>query len=166
MIQSANQLQEVIMRHLSITLLLILASSANAAVYECNVEGQTIYSDQPCGDDAVEIEVKEVNVLSKNKSQQPEKIAENKKAISGYIENANIERRVKTLRSKIKGVNKARDKKIAALKRKSRRANNNLAGATWLESIAQETQAVIQQADSEIRMHQNEIEMLLTSKGK
>lgn len=38
--------------------LLFASTSASAAVYQCNVGGQKVFSDRPCATDAKEIEVK------------------------------------------------------------------------------------------------------------
>ncbi len=40
----------------SLLLLLVLPAMANAAVYKCTVNGQAVFSDSPCGDDAKEID--------------------------------------------------------------------------------------------------------------
>jgi predicted RNase H-like nuclease (RuvC/YqgF family) len=53
-----------------------------------------------------------------------------------------------------------RDAKIAILKDKRRYANNNLAGATWQESLASEMQAIATQYDTKINSQQQKIDDL------
>ena len=44
--------------YVSIALLFAFPAIANAAVYKCTVDGQAVFSDSPCGDDAKEIDHK------------------------------------------------------------------------------------------------------------
>ena len=46
-------LKEVI---ISIMLLLALQATANAAVYKCTINGQAVFSDEPCGEDAKKLD--------------------------------------------------------------------------------------------------------------
>ncbi|MFC6684719.1 DUF4124 domain-containing protein [Marinobacter koreensis] len=40
-----------------LSIAIIIPTIAQAAVYQCKVNGQTVFSDHPCGSDAKEIEV-------------------------------------------------------------------------------------------------------------
>ena len=41
-----------------LSIVLLAPALSQAAVYQCKVNGQTVFSDQPCGDDAKEINIK------------------------------------------------------------------------------------------------------------
>jgi hypothetical protein len=55
---------------------------------------------------------------------------------------------------------KSRDAKIKELRIRGLSANNNLAGATWQQSLAQEMSAVMQQADTAVKSIDSQIESL------
>lgn len=71
-----------------------------------------------------------------------------------------IDREIKALENQIGGYRSAMSEEIARLQRKKQFASNNLAGATWEQSISDEMNAVANKYDSLIRNSQNQIESL------
>ncbi|SQH76923.1 Predicted periplasmic protein (fragment) [Shewanella benthica] len=89
------------------------------------------------------------NKLDKQKSQR-------------YFNNQQVERDINHLELQRKKVIKKRDNQLNALKNRGRWASNNLAGATWQQSLAQEMQAITQQADTLVSTIDRQIAQLKT----
>lgn len=53
-----------------------------------------------------------------------------------------------------------RDRELAALRNQKGRALNNLAGATYLESLSSEMQAITSRYDTDMRLIESKIEKL------
>lgn len=143
-----------------IILLIALSAPAivNAAVYQCKVNGQTVFSDQPCGDDAREIEVR---APARNGSGMVNS------GTMEFLEHRDRKAKVERLDRQIEQLQKekaeARARMNAALERyqqKKSLANNNLAGATWEQALANEAEVMRQRYQSEIDELDDEIQRL------
>lgn len=77
-----------------------------------------------------------------------------------YVERVRLERRIIRHEKKITQLQRSRDAELALLRNRMQRANNNLAGATWLEAISTEMQAVTDTYSSQIEIEQNQIDRL------
>jgi hypothetical protein len=87
--------------------------------------------------------------------------ARDKKAeIAQYLRKQKIERDIRNLEKERKKAFKDRDDKIDQLRTTGKRANNNLAGATWQQSLAQEMTAVMQQGSTEVESIDRQISAL------
>ena len=78
-----------------------------------------------------------------------------------------LERRIRWERDKIQeeerhinSLQRQRSAEIAALQQRQTRANNNLAGATFRQSLAEEMQAVNQRFDAQIAQRQANIDRM------
>lgn len=76
------------------------------------------------------------------------------------INNERISREITKLENDRKLIIDQRDKRIVELRNDRSYANNNLAGATWEQSLAQEMSAVAQQADTQVASIDRQIEQL------
>ena len=152
-------------RLLSVALLSLTAWPA-LAVNKCiNELGQVVYQNAPCpststgspisinstpvpagNSPAQEDEMAKVHLLSKTMERE-------RKLREIDLEIERLERRILDHRSTMRA-------ELAALEQKKTYANNNLAGATWEQSISQEMNAVAQKYDSLIRSDQNQIDFL------
>lgn len=56
------------MKRILVASLMIWASHSSAAIYKCDVNGVTLFSQQPCGDDAIAVEVRAPNIIDDPKS--------------------------------------------------------------------------------------------------
>lgn len=125
---------------------MVIALSAPAfgygAVYQCKVDGQTIFSDQPCGADAKEIEVKAPGLQGGSSMQSD--------AGNRFVEVRQLERDIQRLEREKEKLRSAMDRALARWQQQKRRANNNLAGATWEQSLAQEAEVLRERYQSEI----------------
>ena len=86
--------------------------------------------------------------------------SDKKKEISTYIEKQRIAREITRLEGDRKRVIAARDQRLRNLRESRRYANNNLAGATWQQSLAQEQVAAAQEADTLVSSIDRQIEQL------
>jgi|WetSurSiteA1Bulk_404760.scaffolds.fasta_scaffold75204_1 predicted RNase H-like nuclease (RuvC/YqgF family) len=151
------------MRNIFVITLLFFISAAHAAMYKCIVNGETVFSDTPCTVNAKEIEIKVLKPTPNDISEANER---NKKS-DDFTDKVNRDARkgaIKTeiydLERRVSGYQNSMNKEIAHLKAKKARANNNLAGATWENSISSEMQAVSDKYGQEIKIAISRIERL------
>ncbi|MCL1050622.1 hypothetical protein L2755_13425 [Shewanella abyssi] len=127
---------------------------ALAEVYRCAGD---VYQSDPCDDSSQPVDLSNVGSVVANdnalytSNATPRSASTDKKAeISTYIRNRQIDREITKLKSRRKKVLVNRDQRMVNLRNRGRYANNNLAGATWQQSLAQEMNAITQQADTEV----------------
>lgn len=129
-----------------------LATTGHAQIYKCTgANGALVFSQKPCGADAQEVVYKDttagVTIVGEGDFSRVE-AANRDRDIS-----RSIERRYQT----ISGLQNQRDAKLDDLRRQQRRAANNLAGATYLQSIATEMQSVSEDYNARISMERDAI---------
>lgn len=135
------------------TILLIALTApalGHAAVYQCKVNGQTVFSDQPCGDNAKQIEVR-----------APASTGGGAMVTDGsnrFMEGRRLEREIRLLEREKSDIKKQLDRAMANWQSQKRRANNNLAGATWEKALAEEAEVNRKRYQSEINDIDRQIE--------
>ena len=151
----------------ALSLLLCFASlTASAEVYKC-ADGK--YQADPCDGESVPLDLSNVgsviasptnpnNILSSSSSSSSS--SDKKSEVSSYIHKQQIKREITALEQDRRRVFKERDAKIKELRERGRYASNNLAGATWQQSLAQEMTAVMQQADTVVGTLDRQISLL------
>jgi len=134
---------------LIVTLIIYAAFSfhAHAGVYKCVIEGKTAFSGKPCGGNAEEIKIR----ASKSSDQSAELSKGAHRSSSQKTKVAFLEmdvssnkRKISKSERKIVSLNRGLNAEVSRLRRKKKRASNNLAGATWEESISTEIAAVVE----------------------
>lgn len=150
-----------------IILALVLTSgptfSAFAEVYKC-ADGK--YQADPCDENSQPVDLSGVGsfIKSSDSISQSSVISnatsDKKKEISTYIEKQRIAREITRLEADRKRVIAARDQRLRNLRESRQYANNNLAGATWEQSLAQEMTATAQEADTQVSSIDRQIEQL------
>jgi hypothetical protein len=146
-----------------ILLALILSCSAQAEVYKC-ADGQ--YQADPCDENSQPVDLSGVGsfIESGDGISQSSVVsnvsADKKKEIRTYIENQRISREINKLESDRRRVIAARDQRLRNLRESRKYANNNLAGATWQQSLAQEQLAATQEADTMVSSIDRQVEQL------
>lgn len=154
---------------IALILLVILSSTASAQTqfYKCTDKwGQPIFSQRPCGDNAETGTVSGPPPTGTPATTTAEATTSSTESPSAWnkIEAANTlretNREIDRREAQITSLEKERDQKLAALKNKKRYANNNLAGATWEESISSEMQAINDQYQSRIDSQRRKIDRL------
>lgn len=135
---------------------LIAPAVAQAEIYKCTQGGKTIFSDRPCAADAAPMQIR----LQAGEA-DPVRAAE---AVE-EVRNADIRARkiaarnnITRLENDLDATLRAMDAEMGRLRARQRTANNNLAGATYLNSISSEMQAVSSRYDLEVRQLQADIE--------
>lgn len=145
---------------------------AAAGIYKCTVSGKTVFQDRPCANASSDQNLVDVKPVAPS-SAAPATNAETE-ALNKYFDAARIEDRQRELQYKISNKQREKsslqsqmDRELAALREKKLYANNNLAGATYQQSISSEMQAVatsydtkIRSIDAEIERYQKELETL------
>ncbi|QIR14833.1 hypothetical protein [Shewanella aestuarii] len=146
-----------------IFVLCLMAFNASAQVYKC-ADGK--YQSDPCDEQSQPLDLSNVGnivespVKALQYNDETQSAATTKAEVTDYIRKQQIKREITTLENDRKKVFAARDDKIAQLRNRGRHANNNLAGATWQQSLAQEMTAVMQQADTDVQTIDRQIESL------
>lgn len=136
-------------------ILLLAASSAGAETtyYKCQGErGTVIFSERPCGNDAQRETVRPTGAPGSAQGH-----ADTWSRISADNAVREAQRALDRSEERAREIERERDRKIAELRERGRYANNNLAGAQYLESLATEMQAVSDQYASKLeREHRHQ----------
>lgn len=144
------------MKMLVVGVALSVCFGAQAAeVYKCkDAKGRLTFSQKPCAQDAEKIKVSGPSETGTNfagsdfSKFDAEKAKENK------------EKAINNIYKRIDGLRAERDRKINNLKGRQGYARNNLAGATYMQSLATEMQSVTDDYNARIEMEMKEIEQL------
>ncbi len=133
------------------------------AVYKCVVEGKTVFSQTRCADDAAEVDV-QVRTPSE---EEMVNTAERNEAMSGQLAKNQARRDARKIKNKIAKLEKSirrhqinMDADLAIIKAKKATANNNLAGATYEQSLSTEMKAVVDKYTSKIDFAKDKIKQL------
>ncbi|MGL4899607.1 MAG: hypothetical protein ACRC4U_06030 [Shewanella sp.] len=134
-----------------------------AEVYKC-ADGK--YQADPCNETSKPVDLSGVGSFIKSSDSTAQSsvsssaTSDKKKEISTYIERQRIAREITRLEADRKQVIAARDQRLRNLRESRQYANNNLAGATWQQSLAQEQVAAAQEADTLVSSIDRQIEQL------
>ncbi len=131
-----------------------LWSSAQAEIYKCTVNGKTAYSERPCGADAETVQIKVAPVDQAAKEAAQQRIS----ALGTRVQADQIRTKISSLESEINALNRKREADLQRIAAKKTRAANNLAGATWEQSLSTEMDATNRKYDSLISLKQGELE--------
>ena len=174
------------LRFLSILVLISFGvhTKAETKFYQCKDKwGQPVFSQRPCGSDAEKASVTAHARISEETSTTT--LSSDREPLEANVDESQIKEKVTSwdrvrASNRIRDIDRVvyrreshidtweaeRDNRIAVLRNARRRANNNLAGATWQESLASEMEAVAQQYDSKIDREQIKINRLLEEKSE
>lgn len=136
----------------------LLPVTSQAAIYQCVVDGQTEFSDQPCGDTSKKIEHKAAPMVGGSMANSGTDEFLEHRASKRKIEL--IDREISSLQKKRQRVRDRMDSKLARYQSDRLRANNNLAGAVWENSLAEDAQVMRERYQSEIDQIDRDIERL------
>ena len=146
--------------------LLALISVPAAAVNKCvNDAGQVVYQTTPCptttkGSELTLQKAPPPAATSTADAEELKRLQQTAGKMERDRRLTEIDREIKQLESRIIDHRSALNNEIANLQRKKQSANNNLAGATWEQSISDEMSAVSQKYDALIRNDQSQIDLL------
>lgn len=144
---------------LAVVLTVVPTFSAFAAVYKC-ADGK--YQADPCDESSTPVDLSHVGSVVKGADSSLSAFSgsDKRQQISSYVGNQRIIREIADLENDRDQVIERRDQRMRELQNGRRYANNNLAGATWQQSLAQEMAAVAQQAETQVASIDRQIEQL------
>lgn len=138
------------------SLMLAGPAAAQTSFYKCTDEkGRTVFSDRKCGSDA-----EAASVAPTKAGREADDDAATWDRITADRQVRDMERDIKRKEQRISELERERDRKIAALRNKKSYANNNLAGATWEESISSEMMVITDQYSAKIDREMRDIERM------
>lgn len=132
------------------------ATYGQASYYKCiDDRGRPVFSQRPCGPGA-----EQATIAGPAKSGAVARDSDTWSEVSASNAIRSAEREIERREDRVDALGAERDRKIVALKARSGRANNNLAGAQYIDSLATEMQAVTQQYQAKIAEEQRRIDRL------
>lgn len=135
-----------------------------AAINKCpQADGKVVYSDMPCpGGKAQQITIQKSHVPTPDKPRPSTGIepAEYERQLRKRLDLEKIDRDIAFNHAEINRLENNREAEINNLMRQGARANNNLAGATFLNSLAQEQNAVAIRYNASIQQVSNNLQAL------
>lgn len=112
------------------------------AVYQCKEDGQTVFSDRPCGDNSKKIEV-QAPAISGGSSMQSD-------AGDRFVRGRELDRKIARLEREKEKLQDYMDKALEHWQQEKGKSANNLAGATWEKALAEEADVLRKRYQSEI----------------
>lgn len=151
--------------------LLLIGSVAQAGIYKCKVDGAVVYRSSPCVKEGKEIRIKSapasapVPRMDDRDNDRPEGTGKEstRQSERAYLVQREIDKKNRKIEKHNKNIKRYRKRmrsELAALKRKKGYARNNLAGATWEQSISTEMRAVTEKYQQMIDSEKYDIDVL------
>ena len=141
---------------------LLFSGAAHSEVYKCIVGGKTSYQDHPCDGSKADENVIKVTTPKAlpNPGDKPvaEKLAKYAEETHLANQRSDINRKIEEVKREMRVLQSQMDAEMDALRLKKLRATNNIAGATYEQSISQEMQAVAATYDAKLRTKTAEID--------
>ena len=134
-----------------------LATPAMGSIYRCVIDGELIFSQQPCEEGA-----EKIGVAGSGAEPAERPAAAIDPGPDNYVAKVRLERRISRHQRNISALQRERDRELARVRQRMQRANNNLAGATYIQGLSTEMQAVTDSYSSRIDVEQRSIDRLLT----
>lgn len=130
--------------------ILVTPVALHAQIYKCSNKGITIFSDQPCGQTQQTVTLDAISTMEGLTEEKIRKAGKKTKEVLLKDQIHRAQEKIKALRTKMK-------RELAYLRYKKLYSHNNLAGATWEESISTEMEAVTSKYKIQINLLQEEI---------
>lgn len=143
------------MRYLFPMVFIVLTSTAHAEIYKCVSGGETVFSQQPCAPGAATVTPKYVQPSADSviqRKEATEKLSASSKNIDREHRIMEVDLEMQRLDESEQVTQNNRLLELRRLEEQGRYANNNLAGATWEQSLATKMQAVNGRYDSELKI--------------
>ncbi|MEQ6884974.1 DUF4124 domain-containing protein [Salicola sp. Rm-C-2C1-2] len=127
---------------------LVLAIPAPAEIYRCDQDGETVFSDSPCGSDAEKLEDVSAPKPGGDMGSGINEELQQQRSAERALESIN--RKIDDAREKRQSLKAEREAELDKVRARKRRANNNLAGATLENSLAQEERNIQERYQSRL----------------
>ncbi len=169
MVTYYQKLNPVMMKQYTVFLsavVLTLITAPAAAVNKCvDDAGKVVYQSAPCpatakGSEITLQKAPPAPVTSPADAEELQRIQQTASAMERERRLKEIDREMGSAEGLIADYRQKMNSELSALQQKKQLANNNLAGATWEQSISAEMSAVTQKYDTLIRNQQTRIERL------
>lgn len=136
----------------------LVCSGALAQVFKCEENGRQVFSDRPCPNaESEEIQVRYI----KHDEEEAAVIEERTAAAQEQSREGIRQRQIDRQQSEIDRLERERDNKIEVLRRKKAYAMNNMAGATWEQSISAEMSAIAEQYRQKIEVEHAKLNRMI-----
>lgn len=169
------------MNRLAVALIVTVAvAPVQAQVYKCkDPSGTTVYSAQPCAINAKPIDLRPASGSSRQAAPAAAPVSPSAETSSVASDPRTLVQRgndaaqrrildddITRKQREIAAMNAEHEAEQAALREKKGRARNNLAGATWEQSISDEMQAVAAAHNTRVSIAQRELEDMRTRRAR
>lgn len=155
----------------------LLAGTAHGQVYKCvGPNGTTIFADAPCASGAKPIDVRpaagryvEQSPTESNAAAEPSGSSAApslQKRADTAARRRGLQNQIDFQERKIGAKTDEMNAKLDELRYRKRYANNNLAGATWEQSISQEMNAVSASYETELKSMRDELARLRSERDR
>ncbi len=138
-------------------LLALCALNLSAAIYKCEINGVLTFSDQPCGNEAEEVDIK-VATASNTLSNHSKPYNTDLSSTDNYINSKKIKAKILKSEAQIAKYRKQMSTEMSVLKNMTVKTANNLYGATRSEAIASEMEAITERYRSLISGEQTALD--------
>lgn len=153
-----------ILRAAAIPAALLIATAAHAQIYKCRIDGQTVFADRPCAADAQPLDVRPAAGRGTPPAPgDPSDLDRLKASVADMARTRNLrdlDHRIRAERIELDQEQDRMNRELAALRNKKNRANNNLAGAMWEQSISEEMNAIVARYNLRMQGVRDEIQRL------
>jgi hypothetical protein len=138
-----------------------IALTGHAEMYKCQAKGQTSYQQVPCAGGAAQATLSAPDAVADDAARASRARFETDNAARLVASRRkSIDEQIAYNQTRIAAYESMMDSELVALRAKKNRARNNLAGATWEQSISSEMEAVAANYATKIRIAQDEIDAL------
>ncbi len=149
------------MKNYVILITMLISTSAIAQVYKCTLNGKTVYADSPCSPQAGVINIRPGPAEpSESEIKSKAAIAEKTNKADIIVKRRTLDEDIERTQSSLDATNYQKEQGLAQLRAKKQQANNNLAGATWEQSISAEMQALVVNYEGKINRLQDTLNNL------
>ena len=146
------------MRYLIPILAFCCASVSAEEIYRCQVDGRTLFSQTPCAADSQPIHVK-IHIPSDAEVAEAQTRADARATeVQANLDEAAAKQKVIAAESALRSKEAARDREVGAIRQQRQYANNNLAGMTYLQSLSEQEQAVVERHKEAVEAARRELE--------
>lgn len=145
--------------------LLIASSVAHADVYRCKSGGKVVFSDLPCESGAKPINVRPAGGAASQDPARPSTERAKLDEINARLKRKELDADIEREERHLETIERDRDTELSQLREKKSYARNNLAGATWEQSISSEMIAVTNKYESKIRAQQRKIDEMKSARS-
>jgi hypothetical protein len=144
-----------------------LPAFSSAEVFKCTLNGSLVFSDKPCGDNAVVVEMKKTAPPASSPvvTQDMSALTNLTHELALKRRKAELNKEIDNIMTEIAATTRLMDLELQLLREKKQYANNNLAGAAWEQSISQEMTAITERYKIKVTSLENRLAQARTERA-